>query len=208
MGGKEFMDLCTYMQDWLHFSDDCDFDEVLEATGGTRTALVSLFVRHFSFPILIPSMHARAMMDDDFRQALIEHGIIEALTGAAVECCLSPALSVEPLLFDNCVWFFGWAKGNFLSNRTPSDDSMQVLWLLSTSLVYLPVVAQLQASIDELAFPVNADSLKGFPISDKWQIFWSVFERRRELMQSYLSQDLENAPSMAACDNVTALCRT
>ncbi|KAJ7144286.1 hypothetical protein C8R44DRAFT_725240 [Mycena epipterygia] len=246
VGGKEFLDLCTYMQDWPDLSDDRGFDEALEATGGTRTALASLFVRHvnclvndprpslahlslqFSFPILVPSMHSRAMVDDDFRQALIDHGVIEALTGAAVECCLSPVLSVEPLLFDNCVvhtyqyllapcghnliirclragflkWFFGWTKGNFLSDRTPSDHSMQVLWLLSTSLVYSPVLAQLQASINELAFPVNADSLKGFLISDKWQTFWSVFERRRKLMQSYLSRDLENAPSMAACDNV------
>ncbi|KAJ7132484.1 hypothetical protein C8R44DRAFT_902801 [Mycena epipterygia] len=174
-------------------------------------------------------MYARSRTDVDFRQALIDHGIIEALTGAAVECCL-PVLSLVLSLFDDCVWhtyqyilapcghnlitkclragflkwFFAWGKGKLRGDRKPSDESSELLWLLAISLVYLPVLTQLQASIDDLGFPVDANSFKGFPISHKWQQFWSIFERRRELMQAYLNQDMESAPSRIACDNVAA----
>jgi hypothetical protein len=67
--------------------------------------------------------------------------------------------------------------------------------------VYLSVLLQLRASIDELEILIDGHTFQGFPISEKWEAFWSILQPRWALMTVHLGREKE--PAKSACDNMS-----
>ncbi|KAJ7933247.1 hypothetical protein B0H13DRAFT_1856279 [Mycena leptocephala] len=90
----------------------------------------------------------------------------------------------------------------FLSplNFYPNCNGPQMKSFLTkpSRVVYFSVLLQLRTSIDELETPLDADTFQGFPVSEKWEAFWSLLQERWALMEEYMERD--KASVMSACD--------
>ncbi|KAJ7814463.1 hypothetical protein B0H13DRAFT_458065 [Mycena leptocephala] len=186
-----------------------------------QSAIISAGV--FSMRSVISLLQSRCEVDAPFRKILIDQGIVTALTSAACRFS-SPPFSAHDHLF-NMSWAikyylrtaFGhnivtqairsgllralltWGR---MSPPKPQSSGQfdDILTILSGSLVYLSVLLQLKASIDELDIPIDGHTFQGFPISDKWEALWSVLQPRWALMKVYMER--EKASVKSACNNV------
>ncbi|KAJ7652639.1 hypothetical protein B0H17DRAFT_1186443, partial [Mycena rosella] len=105
---------CVYMQNCLlTITEDHDFEEAIEGSGGSRTSLARLLVNHvkcavqstvispgvFSMRGVIGLLQARCDMDASFRKILIDEGIVAVFTAAACRFA-SPPFSAHDNLFN------------------------------------------------------------------------------------------------------------
>jgi hypothetical protein len=74
-----------------------------------------------------------------------------------------------------------------------------VLEVLSMSLVFLSVLSHLRTAVTELGIPIDGHAFRGFPISEKWEAFWSILQLRWALMDMHLQREKETIKS--ACSN-------
>jgi hypothetical protein len=161
-------------------------------------------------------------VDASFRQILIHEGIVFALTSSA--CRLSSA----PFDTQNQYFNVSWAVRYYLTTpfghntlpqalragllrailtwgrmNPPKPQTLEqldyVLEVLSGSLVYLSVLSQLRTAVTELGIPIDGHAFRGFPISEKWEAFWSILQSRWALMDMHLKRDKSAVKS--ACSN-------
>jgi hypothetical protein len=87
---------CTYIQSCPRVTKDWQFEEKVEGAGGTKTLVAALIVKHLKcladqkqlsvainslgYPSTISTIHDNFQEDDEFRDSLIEQGIVPALT--------------------------------------------------------------------------------------------------------------------------------
>ncbi|KAJ7055593.1 hypothetical protein C8F01DRAFT_1373524 [Mycena amicta] len=205
----------------LTLKSETEFEEAIEGSGGSIISLAHLCVSHLKQSI--QSTTISAGMDASFRQALIDQGIVPVLTTSAYRLTSPPFADFFDLSWAIQYYFrtefghnivteslragllravLGWGRAS-LSIPLCLDRLDPILTVLSQSLVYLSVLLQLRASIDELETPLDADTFQGLPVSEKWEAFWSLLQERWAFMKEYMARDktavLSACNSMACC---------
>ncbi|KAJ7717511.1 hypothetical protein B0H14DRAFT_2643568 [Mycena olivaceomarginata] len=182
----------------LTTTDEGEFEEAIEVSGGSKISLARLCVNHvkcvmqpvaisvgvFSMQGVVSLLQARCEVDASFWQILNDQGIASTLTSAACRFS-SPPFSAHDNLFN--ISGFGhnvvtealragilralltWGRMNPLKAQS-LERVDRVLATLSGSL--------LRASINDLEIPIDDHIFQGFPVSDKWEAFWSILQRR------------------------------
>ncbi|KAJ7915840.1 hypothetical protein B0H13DRAFT_2323966 [Mycena leptocephala] len=150
---------------------------------------------------VIALLQRRCEVDSSFQKILIDQGIVTTLIYVA--CRLSsPSFSADDNIFNVSFaiqYYFRIHYGHNLVTEAlragllrallawgrmspPKPQSLEqlnlILTTLSRSLVYLSVLLQLRASIDELEILIDGHTFQGFPISEKWEAFWSILQPR------------------------------
>ncbi|KAJ7879022.1 hypothetical protein B0H14DRAFT_1622212 [Mycena olivaceomarginata] len=189
-----------------------------------QSSVVSVGVA--SMRSVVSLLQARCQVDASFRQILIHEGIVFALTSSA--CRLSSAPFDTQDQYFNVSWAVRYYLTTPFGHNTlpqalragllrailtwgrmnpPKPQTLEqldyVLEVLSGSLVYLSVLSQLRTAVTELGIPIDGHAFRGFPISEKWEAFWSILQSRWALMDMHLKRDKSAVKS--ACSN-TACC--
>ncbi|KAJ7189603.1 hypothetical protein GGX14DRAFT_484655 [Mycena pura] len=185
-----------------------------------QSSVVSVGVVSMRSVVLI--LHARCWVDASFRQILIDEGIVTALTSSA--CRLSSAPFDAQDQYFNVSWaiqyyltapfghntftqalragllraILAWGRMNPPKPQT-LEQLNAILEPLSMSLVFLSNLSQLRTAVTELGIPIDGHTFRGFPISEKWEAFWSILESRWALMDVHLKREKETVKS--GCSN-------
>lgn len=227
---RRLPEFCAYIRDGPALSNDQDFEEAVEGSGGTRTSLAALIVRHIKYILelkemsktvdsllyIIPIAKNKSAQDESFSRALIHEGIVKCLSSAAYRLSIPP-FYFQPNLFSTCAnpllayldtgsrhdLFVECLRAGILRLLFPSARNISFieafLLRLSSHLVYLSVLSQLETSIEELNMPVNANSFNGSSVATTWRKFWLLLQRRREVVKKYRNR---KQPALRACDNL------
>ncbi|KAF8175448.1 hypothetical protein K438DRAFT_1847734 [Mycena galopus ATCC 62051] len=231
---------CGHMQNFPLITDDREFEEAVEGSGGSRSSLARLCVNHikcvvksvvispgaYSMRSIVSLLQARCQVDECFRQILIDEGIVSALISVACRFS-SPPFTAHDDLFNMSFSIHYYLRIEYGHNivtealragllraflqwgrmRPPKPQTLEqlgyILAALSRATVYLSVLRQLQASIEELKIPIDGRTFQRFPVSDKWQTFWSILQPRWALMEVYLKREKESDKD--SCQNIQCL---
>ncbi|KAJ7884941.1 hypothetical protein B0H13DRAFT_1889775 [Mycena leptocephala] len=142
---------------------------------------------------VIALLRHKCTVDTVFEQALIQQGAVTTLTAAA--CLLAaPSFNEDIDLFDTCfstiLRYIMLQLGHNLVTQ-----ALRAGFLQDSG-----EDARLQTSIKDLKFAVKSKSLRGFPLSETWDVFWWMLHQRLNVMAEYLDRGL----SFKACDNLAA----
>ncbi|KAJ7433287.1 hypothetical protein B0H11DRAFT_2122338 [Mycena galericulata] len=126
---------CTFIQDFpLTITDERDFAEAIEGSGGNRILLARLCVNHVkcvaksnvitggvsSMQSVIMLLQRRCEVDESFRKILIDEGVVTALTSAA--CRFSVAFAAHDQYFN-----LSWAVRYYLNAPFGHDTATEAL---------------------------------------------------------------------------------
>ncbi|KAF8146299.1 hypothetical protein K438DRAFT_1870113 [Mycena galopus ATCC 62051] len=103
---------CGHMQNFPLITDDREFEEAVEGSGGSRSSLARLCVNHikcvvksvvispgaYSMRSVVSLLQARCQVDECFRQILIDEGIVSALISVACRFSSPPFTAHECLV--------------------------------------------------------------------------------------------------------------
>ncbi|KAJ7192563.1 hypothetical protein GGX14DRAFT_479902 [Mycena pura] len=188
-----------------------------------QSSIVSVGV--VSMRSVVSILQARCQVDESFRKILIDEGVVTALTSSA--CRLSSAPFDAQDQYFNVSWavryylttpfghntftqalragllraILAWGRMNPPKPQT-LEQLDYVLEPLSMSLVFLSILSQLRTAVTELEFPIDGHTFRGFPISEKWEAFWSILQSRWALMDIHLKREkgtVKSGCSNAAC---------
>ncbi|KAJ7808038.1 hypothetical protein B0H14DRAFT_2609237 [Mycena olivaceomarginata] len=156
----------------LTITAEREFEEAIEGSGGAeypspasasthikcavQSTIISVGV--FSMRGVISLTQARCDVDASFRQILIDQGIVTALTTAACRLKLaprSPHTIIYSLVLGDSILPQNSVRAQYSHRSVPC-----------------------RASIDELETPLDANTFQGFPVSEKWEAFWSLLQER------------------------------
>ncbi|KAJ7477375.1 hypothetical protein FB451DRAFT_1454074 [Mycena latifolia] len=233
-----FFRLCDFLSSGLDLTVSTNLDEALEGAGGSRIHLASLVVKHITRVLLqdtiinkaaplsaIFPIAAQWLRDDiEFQRALLDQGMVTAVTSAA--CLLSrPPLNSDAnvlraflILLVQCsihspshVWIQQSLKAGLLTvivacgqriDLKAADLVGVIIEVLKMSLVYRSILLQIGISLAEIDMHAATDALRQSAIFDKWRTFLELAEERVQILGDY-----ENMISQRACDNSESSCQ-
>ncbi|KAJ7477397.1 hypothetical protein FB451DRAFT_1454099 [Mycena latifolia] len=233
LGNKDtFFRLCDFLSSGLDLTGSGNLDEALEGAGGSRTHLASLVVKHITRVLLEDSIVNKAapvsaifpivaqwLRDDiEFQKALLDQGIVTAVTSVA--CLLSrPPLNSDAnvlkaflTLLVQCsihspshIWIQESLKAGLLTVIVACGHRIDVqtanlvdaiIDVLKTSLVYRSVLLQIGISLAQVDMHAATGAWRQSALFDKWRTFLELAEERVQILEDY-----ENMIPQRACDN-------
>ncbi|KAJ6502413.1 hypothetical protein C8R45DRAFT_976565 [Mycena sanguinolenta] len=215
-----FDTVCVLMQNVpLTVTAECDFEEAIEGSGGSRLALARLCVNHVK-SVVKPAVMSPG--DFSMRTVLL---FLQRRSEADLSF-RSPSFAQQ-----NSMFIFCWAVKYYLripyghdtitealragllrallayGRMAPPPEPQyleqldEILIFFSRSSVYLSFLLQLRLSIEELNIPIDGQTFRGFSLSDKWESLWSILQVRWDFMEKYLRR--EKTTVMATCSNMS-----
>ncbi|KAJ7477400.1 hypothetical protein FB451DRAFT_1172955 [Mycena latifolia] len=227
-----FFRLCDFLSTSLDLTVSANLDEALEGAGVSRIHLASLVVKHITRVLLQDSIINKAaplsaifpivaqwLRDDiEFQKALLDEGMVTAVTAAA--CLLSrpplnsdaKVLSAFFILLAQCaiqspshVFIQQSLKAGLLTVIVACGQRIDlkaanlvgvILDALKTSLVYRSILLQIGISLAQVDIDAATDALGESDISDKWRTFLKLVDERVQILVEH-----ENMIPQRACDN-------
>ncbi|KAJ7837470.1 hypothetical protein B0H13DRAFT_1912436 [Mycena leptocephala] len=178
-----------------------NFDELVEAAGGTVKDLASLVIQHFSRAQSTPKSKETVIFLLSCFQLLYGSSDAAHSLGVALRSMGTPpdiALAIESGLLQVVVTIAGSIKDDADSKHAIIQRLFDKVLL--PSLVHYAVVAQLQKCFPEAA-AVSARFTNGTsPFATAWGNLWALIESRVDFFNSWEAQ---SRPSLKACHNLT-----